>query len=186
MIDSFSNFLFFRKATISPEYSRGKVSGRATSRSRSLRRLSSMIDLPSSPPSKFKVPSDPARGFININSGGVKRREIEVPPPRVSQRWWGRRIAFLSPPRRIRVCDRVAPTRHPSTKPPPRLPRKSAVRRCHCTALGEGHYSEQGEPVTSAPTPAIDPTPVGRMGVQCTRCALPLFMLTRLVSTLAR
>lgn len=31
--------------------------------------------------------------------------------------------------------------------------------RCHCTALGEGHYSEQGEPVTSAPTPGIDPYP---------------------------
>lgn len=47
--------------------------------------------------------------------------------------------------------------------------------RCHCTALGEGHYSEQGEPVTSAPTPGIDPYPppppvcrVWHGGVQCT------------------
>lgn len=49
--------------------------------------------------------------------------------------------------------------------------------RCHCTALGEGHYSEQGEPVTSAPTPGIDPyapplpprrSAVSDTGVQCT------------------
>lgn len=82
--------------TILPEYSREMISGNM-SRSRSLRRFSSMIDL--SP--KFKVPSDPARGFINI-SDGVERREreeceagMEVPPLRVSQWRWDHAIAFL-------------------------------------------------------------------------------------------
>lgn len=57
--------------------------------------------------------------------------------------------------------------------------------RCHCTALGEGHYSEQGEPVTSAPTPGIDPyvPPPPPAGLPClTRgcnapCDSPLLLL---------
>lgn len=90
-----------------------------------------------------------------------------------------------SPRRRIRDGDCIEPMKHPSTATTPaRFSRKGAVCRCHCSALGEGHYSEQGEPVTSAPTPAIDPTTVGRTGVQCTRRALPRFALTRLVTRL--
>lgn len=66
-------------------------------------------------------------------------------------------------------------------------------RRCHCTALGEGHYSEQGEPVTSAPTPGIDPTPSAALplppppvcrvwhGVQCTVRFSTFIILARCV-----
>jgi len=166
-------------------YSRDMVNGNM--RSRSLRKSSSMIDL-----SKFKVPSDPARGFINI-SDGVERREGGV--------WSGggsttsahftvamgpRDNVFTpsSPRRRIRGGDRIAPMRYPSTTPP-RFPRKGAVCRCHCSALGEGHYSEQGEPVTSAPTPAIDPTPSDG-GAMHPTCAAAFCVNLRLASTLAR
>lgn len=65
----------------------------------------------------------------------------------------------------------------PSPRESPPTPTKSRVEgemvRCHCTALGEGHYSEQGEPVTSTPTPGIDPTP-SDIGSQCSLLLLPL------------
>lgn len=53
-----------------------------------------------------------------------------------------------------------------SSRPPTKSRIVGVMVRCHCTALGEGHYSEQGEPVTSAPTPGIDPTP-SDIGAQC-------------------
>lgn len=138
---------------------------------RSLRRLSSMIDL--SP--KFKVPGL-QRSCARVYQHQRRRRKergreecragVEVPPLRVLQWRWDRAIAFLPLPR----CVAAFETRRSHSAdeapfyddPPPRFSRKGAICRCHCSALGEGHYSEQGEPVTSAPTPAIDPTPVGR------------------------
>lgn len=79
------------------------------SRSRSLRRLR----FDDRPLPKFKVPSDPARGFINI-SDGVERKEggreeyragVEVPPLRVSQWRWDHAIAFLPLPRRVAAFE---------------------------------------------------------------------------------
>lgn len=134
------------------------------------------------PPPKFKVPSDPAREFINISgerTGWKWKPPPSLPPPSLFPSPFstlslslsharfavtvGAAIAFLPlPPAFERRRSYIAPRGTPPRQPPPRLPRKGAACRCHCTALGEGHYSEQGEPVTSAPTPAIDPTPVGR------------------------
>lgn len=73
------------------------------------------------------------------------------------------------------IVKRARSRPFPRESPP--TPLKSRVEgvmeRCHCTALGEGHYSEQGEPVTSAPTPGIDPTP-SDIGEQCSLLLLPL------------
>lgn len=124
------------------------------------------------PPPKFKVPNDPAREFINISdgrtgggSGSHPLYPFSLSRARVSRGGGPRTtIAFLPLPaassferRRSHIAPREALLRdnHPRDFSQERC-------RCHCTALGEGHYSEQGEPVTSAPTPAIDPTPVGR------------------------
>lgn len=153
------------------------------SRSRSLRRLGSTIDLPPSlrspatlressstsaanvqggsgshpspsPPLSPLSPS-PSLSLVSHGDGGATQRSVFTPSSGV--------VAFEK-------RSYIAPRGTPLRQPPPRLPRKGAACRCHCTALGEGHYSEQGEPVTSAPTPAIDPTPSdgGAMHPMCT------------------
>lgn len=93
-----------------------------------------------------------------------------TPPPPLTTLWLV--YAFLRGPiRRVETpsnpfsCDptnKVFPPLREGGKRWPKWRRGGSGRgwrRCHCTALGEGHYSEQGEPVTSAPTPGIDPTP---------------------------
>lgn len=148
------------------------------SRSRSLRRLSSMIDLsPSlrSPAILREGLSTSATALKGGREGGWEgRREeheagVKVPPLRILQWWWEHAITFYpflvaSPHwrRRSHSVDEVL-----LRQPPSRFSRKGAVCRCHCSALGEGHYSEQGEPVTSAPTPAIDPTLASSGGQGC-------------------
>lgn len=126
------------------------------------------------PPPKFKVPSDPAREFINISGGCIGGGSGSHPPlPLLSfsrsrfAEGIARNDSVFTPSCGVVVVaferwrSHIAPREALLRDNHPRDFSQERCR-CHCTALGEGHYSEQGEPVTSAPTPAIDPTPVGR------------------------
>jgi len=126
------------------------------------------------PPPKFKVPPVILRPGVHQHQqqewrtggdgGGWKRQ-----PPRSGATM--PRDNVSPPPSPLPGCVAAFETArrrgHPSTTATPRdFPEKGAVSLMplHRIALGEGHYSGEGKPVTSAPTPAIDPTLVGTGG----------------------